>query len=296
LTTIKIITATKDEFIEIQLADTPEAQIWLDHMSAQCKTGTLRSVRMPSKVPLNSVDYLPIWENIKKNIRQIETQFNIKWPESIPEYFPILGSEFIPFDRQMLNRFHRYFAQGTMFFNRWQIDSPTTFEPIPENGRAEFVRLLEEINTWIHQIEKYCDSINNSEYKGKISKLELKFDELVWRGYSWEKFYNHGANPEYNVCISMEVHGKNYLQAFLDDDDPSQVDVHGQRGMFGCLDIYLDDTVFKILESDKFKTWLGTNNIKDTGLVQIVKVTNSSRPLKNIISTRIATFTIETTE
>lgn len=287
MTIIKIITIN-NEFIEIQLADTPEAQIWLDHMSAQCKTGTLKFLRMPTKIPLNSADYLPIWKNIKKNIKQIEAQFNIKWPESIPE--------FIPFDRQILNRFHRYFAQGTIFFNRWQIDSPTTFEPIPENGRKEFVRLLEEINTWIHQIEKYCDSINNNEYQGKISKLELKFDDLVWRGYSWEKFYNHGINPEYNVCIAMEVHGKNYLQAFLDDDDPTQVDVHGIRGMFGCLDVYLDDTVFKILESNKFKKWLGTNSIKDTGLVQIGKVINSSSPLKNMLRNRIATFTVETTE
>lgn len=295
MTTIKILTID-NEYIDIELANTSGAKIWLDHMVHQGKEGTLKHVAHPSKLPPDPDRYNPIWNNIKKNIALIENRFNIKWPESIPEVFPHPGSDFMPFDRQLLNRFHRYFAQSTMMFNRWQVNSTTTFNPIPENDRNTFVELLEEINVWIHQIEIYCDSINDNAYQGKIKKLELKFDDLVWRGNDWEKFFDHSLNPEYNVCISMEVHGKNYLQAFLDDDDPTQIDVHGIQGLYGCLDIYLDDTVFKILESDEFKKWLGTTCIKDAGLVQIGKVISSSKPIGHFYFTRTFDMQLSITE
>ena len=289
MTNIKIITSN-DEFIEIELANHAGANIWLEHIKNQEKKGTLSSITMPNKLPPNSADYSPIWNCIKKNIIKIEETFNVKWPENIFETSQDSEVSTLPFNRQLLNRFHRYFAQGTIFFNRWQINSLTTFDPISTEKRDLFVKLLEEINVWIHQIEKYCDSINNNEYQGKIKKLDLKFDNLKWRGYSWERFFDHGADPEYNVCLSMEVHGKNYLQAFLDDDDPTQIDVHGIQGMYGCLDIYLDDAVFKILKSKEFKKWLGTGCIKDTGLLQIGKVISSSKPLLNLFSEKINKF------
>lgn len=273
MTTIKIL--FDNEFIEFETVEGVAGTTWEQHVLPGIRQGaSIKSADHPGVLPVNEQHIAELWNNIRDNIHTVEQEFNVSWPESIPDEFT--------FDRQILNRFHRYFAQGTMFFNRWQIDSQYTFPTIPLEKQQRFTELLENVNFLIHEVERYCISENGKLYENKIKKLFLNLNNPVWRGEYIDQWLPHSMNPEYNVCLAMEVHGKNYLQAFLDGDDPTQVDIHGQRGMYGCLDIYSDNTVFELLESKEFKQWLGSRNIRDTGLVQIGKVIDSSRPLEDL--------------
>lgn len=265
------------DFIEFKVHPGIQGTTWLNHAEGVMKRDVkIRTVIHPGSLPLDRNASSITWDKIKNNIKIIEEEFKITWPEPVPDKFP--------FEQQILNRYHRYFAQATMFFNRWQIDLDYTFPTIPLDKQERFTQLLEEINSWIHIIERYCLSENGRLYQNQIKKLFLSLGTLRWRGEPEDQHLPHGTDPAYNVCLSMEVHGKNYLQAFLDGDDPDQIDVHGHRGMYGCLDIYADNTVFELLESKRFKDWLGSKNIRDYGLLQIGKVTRSSRPLQDLFS------------
>lgn len=261
------------DYIEIELLDNDIANLWLDNV-CNIKGMTIRNINSPHYIdPIDHLDKIDtVWNKIKENIKTIESEFDVNWPEEVPDEFT--------FDQQILNRYHRYFAQSTMFYNRWQIDHDYRFNEIPDHKKQRFSDLLEEINFSIHELESYTVTPVIRKYRNKLKKLYIDFPPVNW--IDIPQSTQHTADKEYNVCIAMEVHGKNYLQAFIDDDVSDQADIHGQRGMFGRVDIYIDDTVFEILESKEFKDWLGTNSIKDYGLVQIGKVVESSRPIKEL--------------
>jgi hypothetical protein len=266
----KVKLQINNEYIIIELKNSSVTNLWLDTIRPVTNK-TIRTVNHPHYIdPKTSVDKISnAWNKIKENIKIIESEFSVSWPEEVPHEFN--------FDQQILNRYHRYFAQATMFYNRWQIDHDYTFEEIDTARRQRFSDLLEEINFAIHDLESHTLTPVVDIYKDKLKKLYVDFNPVNW--VNLPPGVPHTTDKEYNVCIAMEVHGKNYLQAFIDNDVPDQPDVHGQRGMFGRIDIYVDDTVFDILESKEFKNWLGTNNIKDYALVQLGKVIDSSRPL-----------------
>lgn len=269
----KVKLLINEDYIVIELKNNDISSLWLNNIRQQ-NDMSIRSVSDPHYIdPVNNQDYTSgVWNKIKENINTIETEFNIKWPEEVPDVFN--------FDQQIMNRYHRYFAQSTMFYNRWQIDHDYRFDEIPVEKQKRFSDLLEEINFSIHELESYTITPRIQKYKNKIKKLYIDFSPTNWINLPHNTV--HSADKEYNVCIAMEVHGKNYLQAFIDDDVPFHPDVHGQRGMFGRIDIYTDDTVFDILESEEFKNWLGTESIKDYSLVQLGKVIESSQPLSKL--------------
>ena len=272
MTTIKL-NFDKDYMI-LDIVDSVVADIWLDIIGHKTQNNMqLRSVSDPHYIsPQGNEEYiLQTWNSIKQNISTIEKEFNVKWPEQVPDKFT--------FDQQLLNRYHRYFAQSTMFYNRWQVNFDDGFAEIPDNMKDRFSTLLEEMNCYIHVLESFLKDEVTEKYLDKIQKLHLSFDDKTW--INIPKYTPHTADENLNVCLAMEVHGKNYLQAFIDNDDPSQLDIHGQRGLFGCLDIYTDNSAFEILNSKDFHEWLGCSQIKDYGLIQLGKVIDSSDQLTN---------------
>lgn len=263
----------KNEFLKLEIIDNSIGKFWSEHIQ-NLGICTARAVSFPHYIdPSQHLEKInSTWNNIKKNIDIIKSEFNIDWPEQVPEVFN--------FDQQILNRYHRYFAQSTMFYNRWLINSQYTFQEIPKENRKRFEFLLEEINAYIHTLESYTYTEVVNKYQNRLKKIHFNFENKLWKNIP--EGTKHTLNPELNVCLAMEVHGKNYLQAFMDDDDPTQVDVHGHRGLFGFVDIYIDDSVFEILNSKEFKKWLNCGNIKDLGLIQLGRVIESSDSLKNI--------------
>lgn len=267
----KVKLQTNSDYIIIELRNSSISDLWLDTIRT-AKDTSIRTVNHPHYIDPANYDgrISNSWNQIKENIKIIESEFNVKWPEDVPEEFN--------FDQQILNRYHRYFAQATMFYNRWQIDHDYTFDEI--HNKQRFSDLLEEINFAIHDLESFTMTSVVQQYKDKLKKLYVDFPPVNW--VNLPVGAPHTTDKTYNVCIAMEVHGKNYLQAFIDNDVPDQPDVHGQRGMFGRIDIYVDDTVYDILESREFKQWLGTDSIKDYALVQLGRVIESSKPLTEL--------------
>lgn len=269
----KVKLKINNDYIVIKLLNNEIANLWIDTIR-NINNATIRNINSPHYIdPADHIDKIEsVWDKIKENIKTIESEYDVQWPEEVPDDFT--------FEQAILNRYHRYFAQATMFYNRWQIDHDYRFNEIVDHKKQRFSDLLEEINFSIHELESHTMTPVIRKYRNKLKKLYIDFPPTNWINIPQSTL--HTTDKEYNVCIAMEVHGKNYLQAFIDGDVSDQPDIHGQRGMFGRVDIYIDDTVFDILESKEFKDWLGTDSIKDYGLVQIGKVIESSRPVKEL--------------
>ena len=66
--------------------------------------------------------------------------------------------------------------------------------------------------------------------------------------------------------MSEEIQGKSYLRAFIDNDDPTELDVTGRYGSYGGFFIDTNDDRKTIYESQEFKNWLDLYNLKKEDL------------------------------
>jgi hypothetical protein len=64
------------------------------------------------------------------------------------------------------------------------------------------------------------------------------------------------------IIMSEEIQGKSYLRAFIDNDDPREIDISGRSGSYGGFIIDLVEDRKKIYQSEEFNNWLNLYNLK----------------------------------
>jgi len=244
------------------------------------------------------------WSSIKQNTEYLKSQ-NFKIPYDLSEEFN--------YDQQLLNTIHRFFTYNSL----WAIsdckadmsgdtpltclDIPNPFDPsfIPKDLKG-FFTAINNLNMTVHQLEIFCTTTNKDMILGIIKgdqeihvgvKNNHEFTNRGWTyfGNKLDEFQKSYSNRYPDVILSEEIQGKSYLRAFIDNDDPTQLDITGRYGSYGgfVIDVYEDRK--HIYNSKEFNTWLESYGLKKENLLlehPLGQVIDSSIPLTDFDETK----------
>jgi hypothetical protein len=171
--------------------------------------------------------------------------------------FPFEIRDNIEFTRKDLNTIHRYFTTGSSF-RSWTLDSEKLIEtnsPLFET----FQKRLSAINDAVHILDNYYDN-------GR-KKQSTNVDILSFQPVSQDRldYFQHQVGDwryldydlEYDVFMNYAICGKDYFQAYIDDDDPRNWDITSQySSYYNFFYIDVNGERNKVMSSHEFKLWL----------------------------------------
>lgn len=254
----------------------------------------MKTMRIPNFFSSRKIDS---WSEIKQNIEYLKSQ-NFQLPYELPRKFN--------FSQELLNNIHRLFTYNSV----WAMENcnydmsgntaivPSTPNPFASSfvptDTSKFLTAIGNLNLAVHNLEGYCMT------KNKQSVLQIiKDNEILWIhsrgdfGYTSNGWFNVKAvldefqksyiNSYPNVIMTEEIQGKSYLRAFIDNDDPTKLDVTGRYGSYGGFFIDTNNDRKTIYESPEFNDWLDRYNLKKDDLPlewPLGQVTDASLELK----------------
>jgi len=88
--------------------------------------------------------------------------------------------------------------------------------------------------------------------------INYEFTSTGWLnvGSNFDELQKSYTNNYPNVIMSEEIQGKSYLRAFIDNDDPTKLDVTGRYGSYGGFIIDTNQDRRSVYESLEFNNWL----------------------------------------
>ena len=265
-----------DQFIDIELADTLFINdIWIDNYN-KLLTKTRHVIISHDKSfwgKSNDVT-LDDLNKIKEDIKNIE---NIA-------PFP-LYTEFLFKNKQKFNydfnRLHRCYTSGhnsiqcekELNWNRNFLNPENDLDRILESisvnshEKEKLLSLLQKLNDDIHTCDHRVPSdnsfISNSIGAGHLYymiNLDVSFEDFNF--FNIKNAQEHiSIDRKFNAWVYKDISGKDYLQCFMDDDDPRNPDVHSPSLMRGKIFIDLDNTRLDIIYSQEFKKWVEYYNL-----------------------------------
>jgi hypothetical protein len=220
------------------------------------------------------------WLEIKENTEYLKSQ-NFQLPYEVPKKFN--------FSQELLNTIHRFFTYNSV----WAMEScnhdmsgntaiaPSTPNPFDSSfvptDTLKFLTAISNLNIAVHSLESLCMT-NNKQHVLNIIKNNSIFwinprSNFDYTSNGWfhvgpilDEFQKSYTNRYPNVIMSEEIQGKSYLRAFIDNDDPTKLDVTGRDGSYGGFFIDTNDDRKIIYESQEFKDWLEKYNLKKEDL------------------------------
>jgi hypothetical protein len=237
------------------------------------------------------------WLEIIRNTEYLKSQ-NFQLPYELPRKFN--------FSQGLLNTIHRFFTYNSV----WAMEScnhdmsgntaiaPSNPNPFDSSfvptDTLKFLTTISNLNIAVHNLESLCMTNN----KQSVLKI-IKDNKICWihprsnfdyTSNGWfqvgailDEFQKSYINSYPNVIMSEEIQGKSYLRAFIDNDDPTKLDVTGRYGSYGGFFIDTNNDRKTIYESQEFKDWLDQYNLKKEDLLlewPLGQVTDSSLELK----------------
>jgi hypothetical protein len=240
---------------------------------------------------------LDSWLEIIKNTEYLKSQ-NFQLPFKLPRKFN--------FSQELLNTIHRFFTYNST----WAMENcdrdmtgktpilPSTPNPFDSSfvptDTLKFLTAISNLNMAVHKLESSCmtnnkQSVLNIIKNNKIfwihprSNFDYTSNGWFHVGAILDEFQKSYINSYPNVIMSEEIQGKSYLRAFIDNDDPTKLDVTGRYGSYGGFFIDTNNDRKTIYESQEFKDWLDQYNLKKEDLLlewPLGQVTDSSLELK----------------
>ena len=221
------------------------------------------------------------WLNIKQNTEYLKSQ-NFKIPYELPEEFN--------YDQALLNTIHRFFTYNSTWalsgcqydmsgdtpFNCLDVSNPFD-ESFALKDLKGFFTAINNLNVAVHELEMTCTTINKEEVlqitKGNEmfvidAKNHHNFINDGWFGIgdTLDEFQKSYVVNYPNVVLSEEIQGKSYLRAFIDNDDPTKLDITGRYGSYGGFFIDVHQHRKEIYKSQKFNDWLESYGLKKENL------------------------------
>lgn len=277
-------------FIKLQFPNNDLLTIKLFDNSAARKWFSFFSLRHTNKsIPINFSDNYSNINYYKKNKIRFENQIIEEWTKIHQSLNNLKDLGYISdielpaiFDHQQsrLNQLHRFFTTNAAWdhkFNDLRIHEPnpidSNFHTTVEN-RQNFKNCIEQINASVHVLESFTDPENRKIldvlplnfigiYQNKVVNhdtwCQFSLDEQQ-ENYKYLQYLEFGQPL---VLLDNSITGKNYLQNFLEDDDPTNEDCTGREGSHGNLIIDTNDNRQKIYSSDKFQAWAKHYGLKN---------------------------------
>jgi len=220
------------------------------------------------------------WSGIIENTEYLKSQ-NFQLPYELPRKFN--------FSQELLNTIHRFFTYNSV----WAMEScnhdmsgntaiiPSNPNPFDSSfvptDTLKFLTTISDLNLAVHDLESSCMT-NNKQSVIDIIKNNFIFwinprSNFDYTSKGWfhvgdilDQFQKSYTNSYPNVIMSEEIQGKSYLRAFIDNDDPTKLDVTGRYGSYGGFFIDTNNDRKTIYESQEFNDWLDQYNLKKENL------------------------------
>lgn len=183
------------------------------------------------------------WNNKKISTYETEIKESIINLNRLNTNFPVTIDEIkITNDqngRDLLNRLHRYFTTGHRTASEekitiWQ-ENTNLYFTLDRSNYPEFAYWVHQINDYVHLAETYF--INDRKLNFPMTKEWLVlYSSQSYRGEnnSFQYFKTiknehhqyYSDNMDYDIWLPLsQIQGKNYLQAYVDEDDPTNWDI-----------------------------------------------------------------------
>ena len=221
----------------------------------------------PTLGPANPVDYFR-WteEEIAEILRKINSAISVIKQEFAIQ-FPFASVQ-KGMDHDQLNRMHRAVTTAVVRKDRWLEEEAAHFS-LAESQQDRFLQLIKEIALGIHDYS-HCLRPDDRMQRvlGKKSAKSFEYHLLNFRNTDaanqtcadlWQDIdasHRKFFSTEHSVYVKQDILGKDYLQAFLDEDDPREWDVTSSQGYTGGLEIDLTNSRTKFMRSPLFHDWL----------------------------------------
>jgi hypothetical protein len=220
------------------------------------------------------------WLEIIENTEYLKSQ-NFKLPYELLEKFN--------FNQELLNIIHRFFTYNSA----WAMEScnhdmsgntpivPSTPNPFDSSfvptDTLKFLTAISNLNIAVHNLEISCMTNNKQSVLNIIKNNKIFWinprSNFDYTSKGWflvenilDEFQKSYINDYPNVIMTEEIQGKSYLRAFIDNDDPTKLDVSGRYGSYGGFFIDTNNDRKTIYESQEFKNWLAQYDLKKEDL------------------------------
>jgi len=208
------------------------------------------------------------WDKIVKNTEYLKSQ-NFKLPYELPKNFN--------HNQQLLNVIHRFFTYNSLWALQYCNHDMTGVTPLvnPEpnpfdnsfitTDLEKFLTTISNLNLAVHSLESSCmtlqknsvlDIIKNNSMRRMTTNYEFTSTGWLNVGSNFDELQKSYTNNYPNVIMSEEIQGKSYLRAFIDNDDPTKLDVTGRYGSYGGFIIDTNQDRKSVYESLEFNNWL----------------------------------------
>jgi hypothetical protein len=179
--------------------------------------------------------------------------------------FPFAVTSTTDFTRKDLNDIHRFFTTGSSFAS-WTLGSDKIIDSQSKDF-AIFYEKISVINDVVHFLENYYDCDEKQQSKDVVYQF-LKLKDMPR-----EDFFQHRVgdwryldyNCEYDVFMNWAICGKDYFQAYIDQDDARQWDITAQwSSYYNFLYIDINGERNKVMKSEQFTKFLKDAHVHNT--------------------------------
>lgn len=259
--------------VTIQLIDNPFTKMFVEHFTevAATHSGKLMRRMVGAQIPTDAN-----FATKHQQLIDVVSELN-----DIAGNFPYTLDHSIILERNqntqnLLNQLHRCFTTAYRCASRrqplvWSDKFASSFT-VAEDKFTRLLELLILLNDHIHDLELYVDTDNKKFCRGfSITQAEIHIDgaydkceniRSIYLDIPEEHYQYFSDSEECDVWVGIDILGKSYLNAFWDNDDPSEWDVTHQLGITGK--IYIETSINKkldILKTERFNNWLAAKNL-----------------------------------
>lgn len=233
--------------VVIKLIDNPLVKEWITNFKSDNEWEVWRK----NQCTIHTNDVLMNAQRLEL-IRAI-TEFNM----STNLKFPFEVNDATKFTRKDLNVIHRYFTTSSSF-RAWTLDGfeiISTDDPLFET----FLNRISAINDAVHSLENYYSNLRKHQ-SANVDILSFKpvnQDRLDYFQHKVGDWRYLDYDLEYDVFMNYAICGKDYFQAYIDDDDPRKWDITVQySSYYNFFYIDVNGERNKVMSSPEFKLWL----------------------------------------
>jgi hypothetical protein len=298
---MKLSLSTSHGEIVLDLIDNRFTRKWLDHWCWMYEHFPTRSLYHPYPGFMDVNNMTPGQQQLMDaDIQMLSTSVQVLkdigtgFPYTVDVAALRAGREA---GQQVLNVMHRAFTNSFRCDSfglsySWYSDNRDPFTVAPENKKL-FLDNSANINTTVHNLEMYMISDHKRLASSTpCSRFSLYFDaynvsedsKILSRDAALiiqpedAEFYSDST--EYDVWVGKDILGKDYMTAFLENDDPGEWDVTEILYYTGRIEIDLKPYTFvNRIRSPEFTQWLSNYGMEYTPRMAGI-------PLGNIVQGR----------
>lgn len=254
--------------IVIELLDNPFVNLWSEHhemMTQQYQTQI--SIAVPGSIKrYNSTEINHVIDNIIAAVDQLNSATDQSIFSTTVTKPQLLACDLST--QKILNQLHHRAVTCLESDIQWR----------------EFDYLLNLVNQRIHALESYVTTPHKQQCEQSAAMAQFEFDLSKYQDVVvldqgtfqtiTEQDQQHLQMWGHDVWIKKDLLGKDFVQAYLDHDDPAQSDIHPQVVFTGGVCVDINNWRENFFKNPSFAAWLGKTPSDYHG----------SYPLGNVVS------------